>query len=74
MDNKEQKEETLSEKSGWVNSYQIYDENDENIHWSHKQEIFEVEDVKEFIKKLKEHLNWKADSEFIDKLAGEKLI
>ncbi len=42
------KEFNLSEKSGWVNSYEIRDQKD--CHISHEQEIFEVEDVKEFIK------------------------
>ena len=44
-----QEEFNLSEKMGWVNSYEI--RNEEDCHSSHKQKIFEIEDVKEFIEK-----------------------
>jgi len=52
----------------------------DNWHGGHDQTYYLEEDVKEFIKRLKEGLkhfpivNYKEICEFIDKLAGEKLI
>ena len=73
----------LSEKIGYVNDYQIVDIDDTNIWSTHpatRQAIFELEDVKEFIRLLKEDLS-KYDAvlsngrtfAIIDKLAGKKL-
>ena len=67
----------LSEKIGFVDSWNIKDE--EDIHPSHKQGVFELEDVKEFIIDIQNKvlLNWKGQNEFIDWLkekSGDKLI
>ena len=42
----------LGEKSSWVNSYQMYNEDDENLHSAHKQEVFEIRYLIEFVKRF----------------------
>lgn len=73
----------LSEKIGYVHDYQIMQDK-ENTHPSVSQGVFEFEDVKEFIKRLKDKMDNSFDDNFmqekhfikeeiINKLAGEKL-
>lgn len=71
---------SLSDESGYVNEWDIRDFND--IHPSHRIEIFESEKVKEFIEKLKESIKLNSEIEdyekeyiisLIDELAGDKL-
>ena len=58
------KEFNLSEKIGWVESYKICDYKD--VHPSHAQAVFEIEDVKKKIqdarKRLKEEVSYRKNS------------
>ena len=70
------KEFNLSEKIGYVDDYHIVDEKD--VHPATKQAVFEIEDVKEFIRILKEELKVHEKinpliCKRIDALAGEQL-
>lgn len=75
----EPEEFNLSEKMGFVENYQIVPK--EQTHISHRIGVFELEDVKEFIRLLKEKgkITPRGESntyilseEEIDKLVGEK--
>ena len=50
----------------------------ENTHFNEPIDMLKAEDVKEFIKELKEGIHWQMDGEMvidlIDELAGDKLI
>ena len=65
----------LSDKSEWVDDYQIGAK--EDIHHAIRTEIFEIEDVKEFIRRLKEgcasFVSAGAIVSIVNKLAGKKL-
>jgi uncharacterized protein with ACT and thioredoxin-like domain len=74
------KEFNLSEKIAYTEDY-VLKNSEKDVHPAVVMEVLEVEDVKEFIKRLKEEL-FKCDAvnneepvfNIIDKLAGDKLL